>query len=170
MKKRIIKRAVELSIAAILLAMIILIFIKQGGGNKAIITLSIIGCVIIAGYIVYLLVGRMLVRKWHNEHPDASKIYMMYEPKMRKVTYIQVYSVDGEAPMTFGNPYSVDGRGIYLTPGLHLVEMQCIASGNWFQANNREYGKEVLEINVQEGVDYKCEYSLDSHDYYLQLA
>jgi len=146
-----------------------IIFMKQGAGKQAVITLSVIGGVIIAAYIIYEIWKKIKQRQWLAVHPDVSRVFLMYEPGARKITYIDVYAVDGKAPQFFGSNYSFVDRGIYLTPGMHMVELECKITGTWNQGHNRNYGREVLEIEVGKNEDYRCIYDKDTHEYYLRI-
>ena len=52
---------------------------------------------------------------------------------------------------------------------MHMVELECKITGTWNQGHNRNYGREVLEIEVGKNEDYRCIYDKDTHEYYLRI-
>lgn len=161
------KKALELVLAAVFFAIVMIIFVKQGAGDKAVITLTAIAAVIVLCYIGYRIRKKMALNSWLAANPDVSRVFLMYVPGFRKVTYVDVYSVDRKEPKIFGSNYSTTDRGFYLKPGMHMVEVEAKVEGNWFQGQNRNYAREVLEIEVGVNETYRIVYDEDKSAYYL---
>lgn len=146
-----------------------IIFFKQGAGKNAMITLTLIAAVIVAGYIIYRIVKKIKLMQWLKANPDVSRVFLMYKPNIRRITFVDLYSVDRKEPKIFGSNYSVVDKGFYLTPGRHTVEVEAKDEGTWTSGKNRNYGREVLEIEVGKNETYRISFDEEKHEYYLKL-
>lgn len=152
-----------------LFALVMMIFFKQGAGKNAMITLTAIAAVIVAGYIIYRIVKKVNLMKWLSANPDVSRVFLMYKPNIRRITFVDLYSVDRKEPKIFGSNYSVVDKGFYLTPGKHMVEVEAKDEGTWTSGKNRNYGREVLEIEVGKNETYRISFDEEKHEYYLKM-
>ena len=77
------------------------------------ITLTLIAAVIVAGYIIYRIVKKIKLMQWLKANPDVSRVFLMYKPNIRRITFVDLYSVDRKEPKIFGSNYSVVDKGFY---------------------------------------------------------
>ena len=107
------------------------------------------------------------VKKWLDQNPTASKIYIQNKSNLMVSKSLTILSVDGEVPVAFNEGF---GMGIYVTPGSHVIESTFSKSrpGVMYKTVSTTYDASKQEVTAEANKSYNYYFDTKKEAYVFE--